>query len=134
MTYEYLPSMFTCVTLSDTRRTRRLARRLFWKYGLTTHLLCCRISVFSRLAPWIVHHRLPEGAGDDICTLALRHLAADVLACDCQPILLIDPSGEKHLSPGSIVRLESCYLICHESDIDALLGGSTSLAQGDMPV
>ena len=89
MTYQYLPSLFSCVMLGDDRTTRRLARRLFWKYNMPSLLLCHRLSMVSRLTPWLLIRRLPREAGDSICTLALRHLAAEIQACDRQPLLLL---------------------------------------------
>jgi hypothetical protein len=134
MTYEYLPSLYACVMLGDGRSTRRLARRLFWKYNLTSHLLSSRFGLFCRLTPWIIHHRLPEGATDDIATLALRHLAAELGAYDRQPILLLGERTVEVLSKESLARLESCYLICREEELDALFASATLLAQGDMTV
>ena len=134
MTYEYLPSLYACVMLGDGRSTRRLARRLFWKYNLTSHLLSSRFGLFCRLTPWIIHHRLPEGATDDIATLALRHLAAELGTYDRQPILLLGERTVEVLSKESLARLESCYLICREEELDALFASATLLAQGDMTV
>ncbi len=134
MTYEYLPSLYACVMLGDGRTTRRLARRLFWTYNLTSHVLSPHKDIFSRVTPWIIHHRLPEGATDDIATLALRHLAAELGSYDRQPILVLSLHAEDMLSEESLARLESCYLICRENDLDALFATATSLAQGDMTV
>ena len=134
MTYQYLPSLFSCVMLGDDRTTRRLARRLFWKYNLTSQLLCRRPSLISRLTPWLTVHRLPHQAGDDICTLALRHMAAESQACDRQPLLLLSEEARFLLSADSLARLESSYLICREDDLDALFASATLQAQGDMTV
>jgi hypothetical protein len=134
MTYEYLPSLYACVMLGDGRGTRRLARRLFWTYHLTSHVLSPRKDILSRVTPWVIHHRLPEGATDEIATLALRHLAAELQGYDRQPILVLSPRVEDMLSEESLARLESCYLLCRENDLDALFATATSLAQGDMIV
>jgi len=134
MTHEYLPTLFSCVMLGDGRHVRRLARRLFWKYNMPTLLLCNRLSMVSRLTPWLLIRRLPREAGDSICTLALRHLAAEIQACDRQPLLLLDEQTPPLLSADSLARLESCYLICREDDLDALFASATLQAQGDMTV
>lgn len=134
MTYEYLPSLYAPVLLGDGRDARRLARRLFWKYGLASHVLSSRKDILSRLTPWMVHHRLPERAGDDICTLALRHLAAELQSCDRQPILFLCDNGKWSLSSENLSYLESCYLVRRESDLFSLFEGTSSRAQGDMTV
>jgi hypothetical protein len=125
MTYEYLPSLYACVMLGDGRATRRLACRLFWTYHLTSHVLSPRKDILSRVTPWVIHHRLPEGATDEIATLALRHLAAELQGYDRQPILVLSPRVEDMLSEESLARLESCYLLCREDDLDALFATAT---------
>ena len=133
MIHEYLPSLYAPVLLGGNRNTRRLARRLFWTYNLTSHCLSDHPPILRILSPWIVHHRLPKEAGEDMCTLALRHLAAELLAYDRQPILLLDEQVRATLSPESLSRLESGYLICREEDL-ATLFEQTTLAQGGSTV
>ena len=134
MTHQYLPSLYASVMLGDSRRARRLARRLFWQYNIPSYLLCDRPSLTSRLTPWIIVRRLPQEASDDICTLALRHLAAEIQTYDRQPILWNVEEVADILSADSLSRLECCYLIRSESDIRLLFDVETPFAQGDMTV
>ena len=120
--------------LGDSRRARRLARRLFWRYNIPSYLLCDRLSFVSRLTPWLLIRRLPKEASDDIGTLALRHLAAEIQATDRQPILWTRDEGAAMLSTESLAHLECCYLIRRESDIHLLFDCETPFAQGDMTV
>ena len=133
MTHEYLPALYAPVLLGGGRDMRRLARRLFWSYSLTSHWLTDRQPFFRILSPWIVHRRLPKEAGEDMCSLALRHLAAELLACDRQPILLLGEQASGILSPESLSRLENSYLICREDELASLFQNA-ALAQGGTTV
>ncbi len=117
---ELIPSLYVPVLLGDTAEHRRLARRLFWSYGLPCHLFDARFSPWRRLTPWVICHPLPSGCSSAICALALTDLAVEVQDSDRQAILLVDDTVLDRISPltpEELHRLSDHYLICHEHQL-----------------
>ena len=118
---DLIPSLFVPVVLGGGRQTVGMARRLFWRYGMATHIFSDRLPLVYRLTPWIVCHALPQGLSNECCAMALYDFAVESLECDRQPMLLLCDDMPSHLSEQHLALLESCYLVCRESDLAAML-------------
>ncbi|MBR5797548.1 MAG: hypothetical protein IKY29_01205 [Clostridia bacterium] len=134
MMTDLIPSLFVPVTLGSGRREIRAARRLFWQYGLATHMFGDRLPLFCRLTPWIVCHSLPHGLSDEFRAMALYDFAAEAQECDRQPLLIVCGEDAPPLSEQDLALLESRYLICRERDLASLLAPALHSSEGGTPI
>ncbi len=125
---DLIPSLFVPVIFSNKRDVIRTARRLFWQYGVTTHVFGERLPLFCRLTPWIVCHILPQGLSNEFCVMALYDFSVEILECDRQPLLII--CGDTSFSEQHLALLESSYLICREHELASILTPEQHLSEG----
>lgn len=103
-------AQFIPVTVGS-KHGARTAKRLFWQHGLSSHLFTPHITLFHRLTPWLICHRLP--ASPDLAVLALCDLAAEIEAADRIPLLYLCDDAPL-LDQEKIRHLESCYILCRQ--------------------
>lgn len=122
---ENFSAQFVPVLIGSTRQSGRLARRLFWRYGVTSHLFDTALRPGHRLTPWLVCHKLTGALPSEVALLALTDLAHELEAADRTPILYLG-SMRSELSKANIAALEACFILRDEADgpID-FKGGST---------
>lgn len=124
---EWLHTLYVPVLVGESKAARQTARRLFFCYGLISHLFGYRLSWLSRLAPFTLCHALPRPV-DDILTIALSDFANDVIAADRQPLLILCQGAP---DPSAFAALESQYLICHEEQLPDLFARLIQSTQGE---
>ena len=129
---ELIPSLFVPVILGGDREAIRAAKRLFWRYGMATHLFGDRLPLYCRLTPWIVCHALPQELSSEFFTMALYDFAVEMQECDRQPLLII--CNDLPFSKEELALLESCYLICREDELAARLTPDQHLPEGGKPI
>lgn len=108
-----------------------LARRLFWRFGLTSHLLTAKPPVLRRLRPWLCVHVLPDRVGLDVLLVALGDLAGEIASEDRTPLLFWCEDEPLTLDDEHRLLLESQLILCHEDKLDdlALVASQGGLTQ-----
>ena len=129
---ELIPSLFVPVILGGDREAIRTAKRLFWRYGMATHLFGDCLPLYCRLTPWIVCHSLPQDLSSEFIAMALYDFAVEAQECDRQPLLII--CNDLPFSKEELALLESCYLICREDELAARLTPDQHLPEGGKPI
>ena len=115
--HDLLPSLFAPVLIGCDRQVRRLGRRLFWQYGMLSHVFAEHFPPLCRLTPWMICHTLPRGAAPALYEMALADFAAEQKALDRTPLLFY--TQDKHgavLSDEQKKTLEASYLLCPDAD------------------
>lgn len=115
-TTELYRTQFVPVILGAGIRARKTARRLFWKYGLSSHLLATHIPLAARLCPWVICHKLTSPVSSELTLLALTDLAAEIEAADRTPLLCLGVS-EPPLSDKFLSLLESNYILYRDNEL-----------------
>lgn len=128
---EWLHALYVPVLMGDEKAVRRTARRLFFCYGLVSHVFCHRPSLLLRFPLFTVCHRLPRKEADDLLSLALSDFAGEVLSSDRQPLLVL--CGNAALPPD-VAPLESKYLVCREDGLSDLFARLIQTTQGEQPL
>ena len=119
MTNEQLRAQFVPIIVGSSS-ARSLAARLFFRYGLTSHILTSRPPLLRRLRPWLCVHPLPDRVGPDVLLLAVGDLAKELAAEDRTPLLFWcdaeppAPNGEQRS------LLESQTILCDKDALDDL--------------
>ena len=115
--HDLLPSLFAPVLIGCDRKLCRLGRRLFWRYGMLSHVFAEQFPPLCRLAPWMICHTLPRGASSALYEMALTDFAAEQKVLDRTPLLFF--TQDKHgavLSDEQKKTLEASYLLCPDAD------------------
>lgn len=115
-TTELYRTQFVPVILGSGIHARKTARRLFWKYGLSSHLLATHIPLAARLCPWVICHKLTSPVSSELTLLALTDLAAEIEAADRTPLLCLG-GHESPLSDEIMSALESNYILCRDDGL-----------------
>ncbi len=115
--HNLLPSLFAPVLIGCDRRVRRIGRRLFWQYGMLSHVFAEHFPLLCLLSPWMICHPLPRGASSSLYEMALTDFAAEQQELDRTPLLFL--TQDKHTPTFSDEQkrtLESSYLLCPDAD------------------
>jgi hypothetical protein len=130
MTRELIQSLYVPVLIGDRRTTARTARKLFWQYGLISHVFSLRPALLHRLTPWVICHPLPHGQTQLLSTLALSDFADEILNTDRQPLLFLCNADTATWSDDALAPLECRYLIlCANSPLPFTLS-----SEGDQTI
>ena len=103
---QYVP-----VLLASDRQARRLARSLFWRFGVPTHVFDSRFSFLCRHTPWVVCHILPHDACSDVITLALLEFAREGQSDDHILLLFAPDQAWSAMTPKQRCLLETTYIL-----------------------
>ncbi len=107
-----------------------LSRQLFWRFGLTSHVLTDRPPLLRRLRPWLCVHVLPDRVSLDVLLLALGDLAREIAAEDRTPLLFWCADEPLPLDGERRLLLESQLILCHKDKLDELM---LAVSQGGLP-
>lgn len=125
---EWLRALYVPVLIGSGKAVRQTAGRLFWCYGLVSHVFCHRAPLFLRFSLFTVCHRLPRENSHDFFALALSDFADDVLAADRQPLLILCEDAPEW---SALAPLESKYVVCREDHISDLFAHLIQSTQGE---
>ncbi len=104
-----LSPQFAPVILGSGPQNARIALRLFRQYGLVSHMIAPRISLFCRLTPWLICHTLTVSA-TELIVHALLDLAAEIEESGRTPLLYLG-NGTPPFTPMAISTLETAFIL-----------------------
>ncbi len=124
---EWLHNLYVPVLVGEPRAVRQTARRLFFYYGLVSHLFAHHIPFLSRLAPFMSCHNLPRST-NDILSFALSDFADEIILSDRQPLLILCQDAPE---VPNFAAMECKYLICREEQLPELFANLIQFTQGE---
>ncbi|MBO5898150.1 MAG: hypothetical protein J6R04_03980 [Clostridia bacterium] len=128
MTSEQLRGQFVPIIVGG-NGALSLAGKLFWRFGLTSHLLTAKPPLLRRLCPWLCVHSLPDRVGYDVLLVALGDLASELAAEDRTPLLFWCADEPLSLDDERRLLLEAQLIFCREDKLDDL---ALVVSQGGM--